>query len=445
MTSYEVMLSESQERMLLVAKPGCEARIAEIFAKWDLDCVTIGEVTDNGFLKVEEDGREVSVVPVEALTEEAPEYERLLAPPEDLAERQALDIAEVPLPKDLSAVLLDLLSTPSISSKEWVWRQYDHMVRINTVGLPGSDAAVIRIPGSSKGVAMSLDGNGRWCWLDPREGGKRAVAEAARNVVCTGARPLAITNCLNFGSPERPHIIWSFAEVVEGMAEACRALGTPVTGGNVSFYNETLGTAVYPTPVVGMIGLLDDASKHLTQWFKEEGDVVVLVGPAVEDLAGSEYLASQHGLVRGRPTIDLKVEQLVQGLLLAAHGEGVLKSAHDVSDGGIAVTLAEAGFRPSGHPLGCNVSLGVMTRTDAALFGEAPSRVVVSCDSDDLNRLEELAEDKGVPLTVLGNVGGDDLVIRGLGGDTLLTVPMVDAKKRWQEGLTGYFEQSQLG
>lgn len=444
MTPYEIMLSESQERMLLVAKPGCEKRISEIFAKWDLDCVTIGEVTGSGFLRVEEDGRELAVVPVRALTDEAPEYKRPLTPPEDLAERHALNLAEVPLPKDLSAVLLDLLANPAIASKAWVWRQYDHMVRINTVGLPGSDAAVIRIPGSSKGVAMSLDGNGRWCWLDPREGGKRAVAEAARNVVCSGARPLAITNCLNFGSPDRSHIMWAFAEVVEGMAEACRVLETPVTGGNVSFYNETLGTAVYPTPVIGMVGLLEDASKHLTQWFKDEGDVVVLVGPAVEDLDGSEYLSSLHGLVRGRPTIDLGMEQSVQKLLLSAHSEGVLKSAHDVSDGGIAVTLAEAGFRPSGQPLGCNVSLEVLTRPDAALFGEAPSRVVVSCNSDDLRRFEELAEDRGVPVTVLGAVGGDSLVVRDSGGDPMLTVSMVDARKSWHEGLAGYFEPSQL-
>jgi phosphoribosylformylglycinamidine synthase len=237
--------------------------------------------------------------------------------------------------------------------------------------------------------------------------------------------------------------MWAFAEVVEGMAEACRLFGTPVTGGNVSFYNETLGTAVYPTPVVGMIGLLENASKHLTQWFKDEGDVIVLVGPAVEDLAGSEYLASCHGLVRGCPTIDLAMEKAVQDFVLRAHGEELLKSAHDVSDGGLAVTLVEAGLRPSGHPMGCNVSFRVITRPDAALFGEAPSRVVISCNSGDVGRLEALAKEGEVPIAVLGAVGGESLVVKNLGGDLLLTASMVDAQKRWQEGLAGFFESSQ--
>jgi phosphoribosylformylglycinamidine synthase II len=441
MTPYEVMLSESQERMLLVAKPGAEKRILEIFAKWDLDCVTIGEVTDDGQLNVMEKGRKVATIPVRSLTEEAPEYERPLTPPEDLAERQALELSGVPIVEDLSAVLLELLASPSIASKEWVWRQYDHMVRINTVVLPGSDAAVIRVPGTSKGVAMSVDGNGRWCWLDPREGGKRAVAEAARNVTCAGARPLAVTNCLNFGSPERPSVMWSFAEAVEGIAEACRALRTPVTGGNVSFYNETLGATVYPTPVIGMVGLLEDVSRHLTQWFKEEGDVIVLLGSPLEDLSGSEYLSSVHGIVRGRPTIDLEAERFVQELILKANGEGILKNAHDVSDGGLVVALAEAGLRPSGHPLGCAISLEVLTRPDASLFGEAPSRVVVSCDSDDTGHLEALAKESGVAATVLGTVGSEDLVVRDKSGGTLLRVSLADARKSWREGLASCFER----
>jgi phosphoribosylformylglycinamidine synthase len=441
MTPYEVMLSESQERMLLVAKPSAEKRILEIFTKWDLDCVTIGEVTDDGQLNVMEKGRKVATIPVRSLTEEAPEYERPLTPPEDLAERQALELSGVPIVEDLSAVLLELLASPSIASKEWVWRQYDHMVRINTVVLPGSDAAVIRVPGTSKGVAMSVDGNGRWCWLDPREGGKRAVAEAARNVTCAGARPLAVTNCLNFGSPERPSVMWSFAEAVEGIAEACRALRTPVTGGNVSFYNETLGATVYPTPVIGMVGLLEDVSRHLTQWFKEEGDVIVLLGSPLEDLSGSEYLSSVHGIVRGRPTIDLEAERFVQELILKANGEGILKNAHDVSDGGLVVALAEAGLRPSGHPLGCAISLEVLTRPDASLFGEAPSRVVVSCDSDDTGHLEALAKESGVAATVLGTVGSEDLVVRDKSGGTLLRVSLADARKSWREGLASCFER----
>ena len=443
MSPYEIMLSESQERMLLVAKPGQEERIREIFAKWNLDCVAVGEVTDDGLLRVTENGRPLAAIPAVALTEHAPVYERPLAPPDDLAERQSLDLDQVSIPEDCSAVLLELLASPSIANKEWVWRQYDHMVRINTVVLPGSDAAVIRLPGTAKGVAMSLDGNGRWCWLDPREGGKRAVAEAARNVVCAGARPLAITNCLNFGNPERPPTMWAFAEVVEGMAEACEALGTPVTGGNVSFYNETLGTAVYPTPVVGVVGLLEDVSKHLTQWFKDEGDAVVLLGPASEELGGSEYLAVVHGLVRGRPSIDLGLERSVHELILKAAGESLLKSAHDVSDGGLAVALAEAGFQPSGHPLGCSISLRVETRPDAALFGEGPSRVVVSCIPDNVQRLQGLAEEGRVPFTLLGTVGGEDLTVSGPDGKPLISVAASEAKRSWEESLPGLFERPQ--
>jgi phosphoribosylformylglycinamidine synthase II len=443
MTPYEIMLSESQERMLLVAKPGAEDRVREVFARWGLDCVAVGEVTEDGLLRVTENGRPLAAIPAVALTEHAPFYERPLAPPDDLAERQSLDAEEIPIPEDCTAVLLELLASPSIASKEWVWRQYDHMVRINTVVLPGSDAAVIRLPDTTKGVAMSLDGNGRWCWLDPREGGKRAVAEAARNVVCAGARPLAITNCLNFGNPERPPMMWAFAEVVEGMAEACEVLGTPVTGGNVSFYNETLGAAVYPTPVIGVVGLLEDVSRHLTQWFKEEGDAVVLLGPASEDLSGSEYLAVVHGLVRGRPSIDLEVERSVQELILRASGEGLIKSAHDVSDGGIAVALAEAGFRPSGHPIGCSVSLQIETRTDAALFGEGPSRVVVSCAPDDVQRLEGLAEEQGVRFSLLGTVGGEDLTIEDSEGQPLISVAASEARRKWQDSLPGLLERPQ--
>ncbi|MCH6567450.1 MAG: phosphoribosylformylglycinamidine synthase subunit PurL [Nitrospinae bacterium] len=441
MTPYEIMLSESQERMLLVSKPGAEGRIREVFAKWNLDCVTVGEVTEDGLLRVTENGRELAAIPARALTDEAPVYDRPLAPPEDLAHRQTLNFEELPVPEDCSSLLLELLASPSIASKEWVWRQYDHMVRINTVVLPGSDAAVIRIPGTTKGVAMSLDGNGRWCWLDPRQGGKRAVAEAARNVVCSGARPLAITNCLNFGNPERGPTMWAFAEVVEGMAEACRVLGTPVTGGNVSFYNETLGAAVYPTPVVGVVGLLEDISHHMTQWFKDEGDVVVLLGPASEEVAGSEYLAVAHGLVRGRPSIDLEMERSLQELILSANGEGLLKSAHDVSDGGLAVALAESGFRPSGHPLGCSVSLEVKTRPDAALFGEAPSRVVVSCAPESGRRLQVLAEEQGVPFAVLGTVEGESLVVVDSSGRSLISVEVSEAKQRWQNGVAGFFER----
>ena len=303
MIPYEVMLSESQERMLLVVRRGAERQVMDIFHKWDLDAVIIGRVTGDGLMRVKDGDRVVAEIPARALAEEGPVYHRPMQRPAYLDETERADLAGLPLPEKLDRVLLDLLGSPNIASKQPVWQQYDHMLFCNTVVEPGSDAAVLRVQGTRKGLALSADGNGRYTYLDPYEGGKLAVAEAARNVVCAGARPLAITNCLNFGSPERPEIMWQFAEAVRGMADACRALGTPVTGGNVSFYNETLGTAIFPTPIVGMVGLLEDIAHATTQWFKAEGDVVFLLGETFEELGGSEYLkvVAQHGGGAGAP------------------------------------------------------------------------------------------------------------------------------------------------
>ncbi|HWT79674.1 MAG TPA: phosphoribosylformylglycinamidine synthase subunit PurL, partial [Candidatus Methylomirabilis sp.] len=301
MIPYEVMLSESQERMLLVVRRGSESQVMDIFHKWDLDAVIVGQVTGDGLMRVRDGDRLVAEIPAKALAEEGPVYHRPMRRPAYLDETEGADLGGLPLPAKPDQILLDLLGSPNIASKQPVWQQYDHMLFCNTVVEPGSDAAVLRVQGTQKGLALSADGNGRYTYLDPYEGGKLAVAEAARNVVCAGGRPLAITNCLNFGSPERPEIMWQFSEAVRGMADACRALGTPVTGGNVSFYNETLGTPIFPTPIVGMVGLLDDISHATTQGFKAEGDVVFLLGETFEELGGSEYLKLVHNMEAGRP------------------------------------------------------------------------------------------------------------------------------------------------
>ncbi|MEK7842353.1 MAG: AIR synthase-related protein, partial [Deltaproteobacteria bacterium] len=336
MTAYEVMLSESQERMLMVVKKGCEEKIKEIFHKWDLDAVVIGIVTDSGFLRITEGSDVFAALPVKPLTDDAPIYKRPVKRPKWQDDVQAIDMRSIAEPKDFNAVLLKLLSSPNIASKEWVYRQYDHMVRTDTVVLPGSDAAVIRIKGTKKALAMTVDCNSRYCYLDPFTGGAIAVAEAARNLVCSGAKPIALTDCLNFGNPERPEIMWQFEQAVLGISEACKKFGIPVIGGNVSLYNETSGNSIYPTATIGMVGLIEDISLHASQWFKSEGDVVVLLGETKEELGGSEYLKVIHKLDKGRPPhLDLDFEARVQEACLSAIQSGIIKSAHDCSEGGL--------------------------------------------------------------------------------------------------------------
>ena len=306
MTPYEIMLSESQERMLLVVKRGREAEVEAIFDKWDLHAVRIGEVTSDGLLRVKDHGAVVAEIPNRALTDEAPVYRRPMAPPEYLAAAQRLDLDALPATEARSGArandaLLRLLGSPTIASKRWVYRQYDHMVRTNTINLPGMGAGVVRIKGTDRALAMSVDGNGRYCYLDPYRGAMLAVAEAARNVACAGARPLGATNCLNFGNPERPAIMWQFAQAVEGIGDACRALGVPITGGNVSLYNETDGQAIYPTPVIGVVGLLEHADRVVSRRFQAAGDVIVLLGEGRGELGGSEYLKVVHDVVAGTP------------------------------------------------------------------------------------------------------------------------------------------------
>jgi phosphoribosylformylglycinamidine synthase II len=411
MTPYEIMLSESQERMLLVARKGKEKDVEDIFSKWDLHGVTIGRVTGDGHMRVREKGRIVADIPALVLSEEAPVYHNPQKRPAYIEEIQEWKPGHLPEPSDLTKVLENLLGSPSLGSKGWVFEQYDHMVRINTILLPGGDAAVLRIMGKSKAIGMTLDGNGRYCYLDPRMGSRLAVAEAARNLVCTGTKPLAITNCLNFGDPENPEVMWQFDEAVEGIAEACRCFKTPVTGGNVSFYNQTLGEPIFPTPVIGMVGLVQDIQTLVTPWFKDDGDLICLIGQMGEDLGGSEYLKAEHGLIKGKPPcLDLAFESKVQTACLRGIELGIIKSAHDCSEGGLAIALAESCFSPFGLK-GAEVTFDTVGRPDALLFGETPSRILVTIDEKRMSEWDRLATRIAVPWQAIGKVGGDQMKI----------------------------------
>jgi phosphoribosylformylglycinamidine synthase len=432
MTPYEILLSESQERMLLVAKKGSEEQIQRIFEKWDLDAVVIGRVTGDQQFRAIFDGVERTRIPISALTQEAPVYQRPTSRPAYQDQVQQLDLDAVAEPKDLGAALKLLLASPNIASKEWIYRQYDHYVRSNTVVGPGADAAVIRIKGSEKGLALKVDGNSRYCYLDPYVGGVLAVAEAARNLACVGARPIGLTDCLNFGSPENPEVMWQFGQVIQGMRDACIALKVPVVSGNVSFYNETDGVPIYPTPTVGMVGLLSEVERVITPWFKAPGDVIVLLGRTREELGGTEYLKTVHGLTRGTPPwIDLKLEQAVQSCCIAAIDRGLLRSAHDISDGGLAVTLAECCIGGPERPLGARIEAHEMIRADALLFSESQSRIVVSLAEKDLPQLEEVAAQHNVPMRAIGSVGGTRLIVQ-----PLLQLPVEELRSIWANGFT---------
>ena len=434
MTPYELMLSESQERMLVVARLGSEDRVRGIFEKWDLDAAMIGRVTEGGLLRVLDQGRLVAEIPATALADGAPAYHRPIARPEEANEWPPLDLSKVPLPDDYAAALLELLRSPNLAGKEPIWERYDHMLYLNTIVGPGSDAVVLRLPGGRRAMALSVDGNGRYCAANPYRGAIIAVAEAARNVVCAGGEPIAITNCLNFGSPERPAIMWQFAEAVRGIGEACRAMQTPVTGGNVSFYNETSGHAIFPTPVIGMIGLLEDIIYATDQWFKTDGDLVALLGQTREELGASEYLAVRFGLMRGEPpSLELARERAVQRACLEAIRLGIVRSAHDCSEGGLAVAMAESCMRGAGASIGVDVELGGAIRPDALLFGESQSRVILSLREANWPRLQEIAAGHRVPLTRLGTVGGTRFRLRG---ETFaIDLPLRELERAWRGGL----------
>lgn len=436
---YELLLSESQERMLIVAKAGHEEAVKAIFTRWDLEAEVVGQVTEDGFFRTHWHGEEVVRIPVSALTDDAPVYERPTAPPANLAARQRLDLAALPLPSDCGQVLLRLLASPNLASKEWVYRQYDSFVCGNTVVQPGSDAAIIRLKGTAKGVGISVDCNSRYCLLDPYRGGQIAVAEGARNLAVSGARPVALSDCLNFGNPEKPEVMWQFQQAIAGMRDACLALGVAVVSGNVSFYNETEGRAIPPTPTVASVGILQDVTHHVTQWFKQPGDLIVLLGETHNEIGASEYLATIHGMTAGiPPQLDLDQEKRLQHLCLQFAQEQLVASAHDVAEGGLAVALAEACItRPEG-PLGARVTLSETLRPDVALFGESQSRVIISLSRHTLSRVEQLAKAQRVPYTVLGEVGGTDLVITNC-----LQLPVQNLQQEWRTALARQLESGQ--
>ena len=447
MTPYEIMLSESQERMLMVVKKGYEEKVKAIFHKWGLDAVAIGIVTDSGLLRITKGSDVFAMVPVKPLTDDAPKYKRPISRPGWQDGAQTLDLKNISEPNNFNEILLKLLSSPNIASKEWIYRQYDHMVRTDTVVIPGSDAAVLRIKGTKKALAMTVDCNSRYCYLDPFTGGAIAVAEAARNLACSGAKPIALTDCLNFGNPERPEIMWQFEQAVLGISEACKKFGIPVIGGNVSLYNETSGVSIYPTPTIGMVGLIEDISRHATQWFKTEGDIIILLGETKlvpeslnrgEELGGSEYLKVIHKLDKGRPPhMDLDFEARVQEACLSAIQSGIIKSAHDCSEGGLAVALAECCVSSKNTAIGVEITfpglgtdLKSVPRADALLFGESQSRIIVSIAKEDISEFMSIAEKHDAPAIVIGKVGGERLKIDGL-----IDIPVDELKAAWKDAL----------
>src|SRR3989338_7336494 len=414
MVPYEIMLSESQERMLVIVEKGKEKIVEAIFEKWDLHAVKIGEVRDGHLMKVYENGRLVAEIPARALAEDGLIYNRESTVPGYLKERQQLDLNSIAEPADFNQVLLKLLDDPSIASKAWIYEQYDHMVRTDTVFLPGHDAALVRVKGTKKGIALATDCNGLYCYLDPYEGGKIAVAESARNVVCSGAKTIAITNCLNFGNPMKPDIFWQFQKCVEGMTDACCVFQTPVTGGNVSFYNESPKGAIYPTPTIGMLGLMENIESRIPSFFQKAGDTIYLLGETLNEIGASQYLLNVHGLKQGLPPrLDLKKEKALHEMILSGAQEKTFVSCHDLSDGGLAVAVAECLFGKIGHPLGARIDFefGENLRRDALLFGETQSRVLVSVETKNEKFLEALATEHGVPFYKLGKVTENRLKI----------------------------------
>jgi len=445
MTPYEIMLSESQERMLLVARQGREDEVMKIFEKWDLECAIVGRVTDDGMVRIDYQGKRVVELPVAPVAHNAPMYERPLKEPSWQRDLQKLDINSVSIPTDLNDVLFRLMTSPNLARKSWIWEQYDHMVMTNTVMKPGGDAAVIRLKSHipsvtqgtptekqlKKGLALTSDCNSRYCYLDPWTGAALAVAEAARNISCTGAVPLAITDCLNFGNPEKPEIMWQFVRAVEGMAEGCRQFQTPVVSGNVSFYNETKGNGIYPTPVVAMVGLLDDVDRHCTPWWKDDKDVIMLLGKTELEIGGSEYLSLIHKKVAGLPPqLDFKRERAVQKVCRTGIARGIIKSAHDVSEGGLAVALAECSLaRPQGM-MGATIELTDDMRPDVLLFGESASRIVISIAPENVDLMQTIAREEGAPAKVIGRVGGRSIAV-----NNFLCIDLADLHAQWSQAL----------
>ncbi|HSF19927.1 MAG TPA: phosphoribosylformylglycinamidine synthase subunit PurL [Vicinamibacteria bacterium] len=426
MSAYDTLLSESQERMLLVARAGREREVKRIFDKWDLDASAIGRVTTDGLFRVFSGKLEVASVPCRLLAEDAPLYRRPTVEPPPSSE-----IADIDEPGNLEETLLQLLGSHTVASKHWIFEQYDHMVRSNTIGLPGGDAGLVRIKGTELALAMCLDGHGRYTQLDPYLGGAISVAEACRNLAAVGATPIGATNCLNFGNPEKPEIMGQFVRAIEGIGEACNRFGVPITGGNVSFYNETEGAAIYPTPVIGVVGLLENASKRVSHHFKRKDDLIFLLGESREELGGSEYLKVAHHRIEGKPPrLDWDAERAVHDLAREAARQGLLRSAHDLSDGGLLIALVECLFGPLGEAMGASVAVETSRRADAVLFSETQGRILVSVSPGASSKLEDLAETHGVPLSRLGVTGADELVVR-VNGNEAVSLGVARLRELW--------------
>ncbi|MBI0579625.1 phosphoribosylformylglycinamidine synthase subunit PurL [Neobacillus cucumis] len=442
MSAYEMMLSESQERMLVVAKKGKEAEVGKIFNKWGLHSAVIGRVTDDNQLRIQHKGEVVAEIPADKLAEDAPVYCKPSKVAPYYEKYSSLDpAAEFEEPKDFNSILKQLLASPTIASKEWVYQQYDYMVRTNTAVIPGSDAAVVAIRGTRKALAMTTDCNGRYVYLDPFTGGAIAVAEAARNVVCSGAEPLAITDNLNFGSPEKPEIFWQFEKAADGISEACRQLETPVIGGNVSLYNESIGEAIFPTPTIGMVGLIKDIEHITTQEFKKDGDFIFLVGETKAEIGGSEYQKLVTGKIEGRPPqLNLEFERNIQAFTLKVIQEGLVQSAHDAAEGGLAVAIAESCI--SGNS-GAEIQLTDELRTDISLFSETQSRIVLSVLKEHVEKVQEIAKLMQVPIMEIGKVRGKKLSISH-NGEIVISQPIADLSEAWRNAIPDIMRSDRL-
>lgn len=437
MNPYEIMLSESQERMLIVTEPDKVQELQKIFNKWDLEAAVIGRVTDDGRLRAYFHGQQVIDIPVKAVVDLCPAYRRPARTP--AFQKKVTRLRPPEMPSDLNQVFLQLLASPNIADKEWVFRQYDHMVQVNTMVLPGADAAVLRLKGLKKGLAMTLDGNALYTFLNPRKGGQIAVAEACRNLACVGATPIGVTNCLNFGNPEKPEIMWQFKQAVEGIAEACRRFEIPVTGGNVSFYNETEGKAVYPTPVLGIIGLVEDTALVPAAGFRGAGEVIILLGENTEELGGSEYLRLVFSEEKGQPpALNFDREKRVQDCCRQAIKSGLVRTAHDLSEGGLAVALAECSFQGP-RRIGFEVKLNDRIRTDALLFGESQSRILLTARKENVRKILALARKMKVRARVIGRTGGGNMIIWHR-RKKVIDQPADLGYRAWKNSIPDYFK-----
>ncbi len=441
MIPYEILLSESQERMLFVIEPGHENEAFAILDKWGLDGAIIGEVIEESCVRIQFDGKEVVNLPVFPVVDGALDLKREVKHPEYLDQVAHIDLTELPDFSRGDTALKKLLACPNIASKEWVFEQYDHMVRLNTLVLPGSDAAVLRIKDTQKAVAISVDCNSRYCYLDPYEGAAIAVAEACRNVVCSGAKPIGLSNCLNFGNPEKPEIMWQFQQAVEGMGDACRFFDIPVVSGNVSLYNETKGEAIYPTPTIAVVGLIEDQNRIMTQGFKKSGDQIALIGFTMEELGGTEYLKIMFDRSEGKPPVlDRKHEKQVQDFCWELIQKGFISSAHDCSEGGLAIAVAESCFSYGGQTLGATLTLESTLRNDTLLFGETQSRIIISFPEERINEIEDLAMAFPVDFSLIGKVGGSHFTVT-VNEEEVIKQEINILKELWKTSLGSYAGQ----